>query len=54
MDRTYLMRSSDPNMAADEIALGYKRLLRVGRGCRDMKSALDLRPVYHRKEERIR
>ncbi|MDA8330776.1 MAG: hypothetical protein M0027_06135 [Candidatus Dormibacteraeota bacterium] len=41
-------------MTADEIAVGYKQLLQVGRGWRDMKTTLDLRPVYHRKEERIR
>ncbi|MCX5233527.1 hypothetical protein [Streptomyces sp. NBC_00233] len=36
------------------IALGYKQLLEVERGWRDMKQVLDLRPVYHRLEERIR
>ena len=41
-------------MSADDIAAGYKQLLEVERGWRDMKSVLDLRPVYHRLEERIR
>ncbi len=41
-------------MPAEDIALGYKQLLEVERGWRDMKSILDLRPVYHRLEERIR
>ncbi len=54
LDGKYLVRSSDPDMSADEIALGYKQLLQVDRGWRDMKTTLDLRPVYHRKEERIR
>jgi hypothetical protein len=36
------------------VALGYKQLLEVERGWRDMKSTLDLRPVYHRLEQRIR
>ncbi|MHB1527532.1 MAG: IS1634 family transposase, partial [Candidatus Dormibacteria bacterium] len=54
LDGKYLVRSSDPDMTADEIALGYKQLLQVERGWRDMKTTLDLRPVYHRKEERIR
>ena len=54
LDGKYLARSSDPTMTADEIALGYKQLLQVERGWRDMKTTLDLRPVYHRKEERIR
>jgi hypothetical protein len=53
-DGKYLLRSSDPKMTAADIALGYKQLLEVERGWRDMKSVLDLRPVYHRLEERIR
>ncbi|MDF1598153.1 MAG: transposase, partial [Acidimicrobiia bacterium] len=36
------------------VALGYKQLLEVERGWRDMKSTLELRPVYHRLEGRIR
>jgi hypothetical protein len=50
----FLLRSSDPTLTAEEIALGYKQLLQVERGWRDMKTTLELRPVYHRKEERIR
>ena len=53
-DGKYVLRSSDPKMTAEDIALGYKQLLEVERGWRDMKSILDLRPVYHRLEERIR
>jgi len=34
--------------------VGYKQLLQVERGWRSMKTTLDLRPVYHRLEERIR
>jgi len=48
------LRSSDPSLTAEEIALGYKQLLQVERGWRDMKTTLELRPAYHRKEERIR
>jgi hypothetical protein len=54
LDGKYLLRSSDPQLSAEDIALGYKQLLVVERGWRDMKQVLDLRPVYHRKEERIR
>lgn len=54
LDGKYLLRSSDPNLSAEDIALGYKQLLEVERGWRDMKQILDLRPVYHRLEERIR
>jgi hypothetical protein len=54
LDGKYLLRSSDPKLSAEDIAVGYKQLLEVERGWRDMKSVLDLRPVYHRLEDRIR
>jgi hypothetical protein len=54
LDGKYLLRTSDPAMSAEDIALGYKQLLEVERGWKDMKQVIDLRPVYHRKEERIR
>jgi transposase len=54
LDDKYLLRTSDPKMTAEDIALGYKQLLEVERGWRDMKQVIDLRPVYHRKEERMR
>ena len=54
LDGKYLLRTSDPAMTAEDIALGYKQLLEVERGGRDLKQVIDLRPVYHRKEERIR
>ena len=54
LDGKYLLRSSDPTLSAEDIALGYKQLLEVERGWRDMKQVLDLRPVYHRREDRIR
>ena len=54
LDGKYLLRSSDPKLSAEDIALGYKQLLEVERGWRDLKTTLDLRPVYHRREDRIR
>jgi transposase len=54
LDGKFLLRSSDPTLSAEDIALGYKQLLEVERGWRDMKSTLDLRPVYHHLERRIR
>ena len=54
LDGKYLLRTSDPKLTSEDIALGYKQLLEVERGWRDMKQVIDLRPVYHRKEERIR
>ncbi len=54
LDGKYLLRCSDPDLSAEDIALGYKQLLEVERGWRDMKQVIDLRPVYHRREDRIR
>jgi Transposase DDE domain len=54
LDGKFLLRTSDPTLSAEDVALGYKQLLEVERGWRDMKTTLDLRPVYHRKEQRIR
>jgi hypothetical protein len=54
LDGKYLLRSSDPSLSAADIALGYKQLWQIERGWRDMKQVIDLRPVYHRREDRIR
>ena len=54
LDGKYLLRCSDPHMTTEDIALGYKQLLEVERGWRDIKQVIDLRPVYHRREDRIR
>jgi hypothetical protein len=54
LDGKYLLRSSDPHLSAEDIGRGYKQLLAVERGWRDMKQIIDLRPVYHRREDRIR
>ena len=54
LDGKYLLRTSDPHLSTEDIALGYKQLLEVERGWRDMKQVLDLRPVFHRLEDRIR
>jgi len=54
LDGKFLLRTSDPTLSAEDIALGYKQLLEVERGWRDMKSTLELRPVFHRLEHRIR
>jgi len=54
LDGKFLLRSSDPKLSAEDIALGYKQLLAVERGWRDMKQIIDLRPIYHRREDRIR
>ncbi|MCI0688094.1 MAG: transposase [Sporichthyaceae bacterium] len=53
-DGKYLLRTSDETLSAADIAQGYKGLYEAERGWRDLKSTIDLRPVYHRREDRIR
>jgi transposase len=54
LDGKYLLATSDPDLSAEDVALGYKNLLEAERGFRDLKSHLLLRPVFHRLEHRIR
>ncbi len=54
LDGKYLLSTSDPDLSAEDVALGYKNLLEAERGFRDLKSTLELRPVFHRVEPRIR
>ena len=54
LDGKFLLRTSDPTLSVKDIAVGYKQLLQVERGWRDLKLHLDLRPVFHRREDRIR
>jgi hypothetical protein len=43
LDGKYLLSTSDPDLSADDVALGYKNLLEAERGFRDLKSTLELR-----------
>src|SRR6266542_493519 len=54
LDGKYLLATSDPDLSAEDVALGYKNLLEAERGFRDLKSQLLPRPVFHRLEHRIR
>jgi transposase len=54
LDGKFLLSTSDPDFSAEDVALGYKNLLEAERGFRDLKTTLELRPVFHRLEHRIR
>ena len=45
-DGIYVLKT-DTDLPAAEIALAYKKLWKIERGFRDLKSELGLRPVYH-------
>ena len=53
VDGKFLLRTSDESLSAADIAEGYKALYEAERGFRDLKTTIDLRPVYHHKEQRI-
>jgi hypothetical protein len=54
LDGKFLLSTSDPDLSAEDVALGYKSLLEAERGFRDLKTTIELRPVFHRLEHRIR
>jgi len=54
LDGKFLLSTSDPDITAEDVALGYKNLLEAERSFRDLKGILRLRPVFHRLEQRIR
>jgi hypothetical protein len=54
LDGKFLLSTSDPDLSAADIALGYKNLLEAERAFRDLKTTLELRPIWHRLEHRIR
>jgi len=53
LDGKYIISTSDDTLTPEDVALGYKQLMEVERAFRTLKTTLDLRPVYHRKDERI-
>ena len=54
LDGKFLLSTSDPDLTPEDVALAYKNLLEAERGFRDLKTTLELRPVFHRLEHRIR
>jgi hypothetical protein len=54
LDGKWLLRTSDVTLTPEDLAAAYKQLTAVEAGWRDLKSSLGLRPVHHRREDRIR
>jgi len=52
-DGKYVLRTNC-QLDTDQVAVAYKDLWRVERAFREIKSSLDLRPVYHWKDSRVR
>jgi len=54
LDGKFLLSCTDDNLPAADAARLFKGLLDVERGFRDLKSVLEVRPVYHRRQDRIK
>lgn len=54
IDGMLLLETTDQTSSAEEVVKRYKELAEIERGWRALKSTLELRPVYHWTEERIR
>jgi transposase len=52
-DGKWVITSNDDTLTAEDLALGYKQLLRVEQCWRQMKSGLRMRPVFHHQPWRI-
>ena len=52
-DGKWVITSNDDTLTAEDLALGYKQLLRVEQCWRQMKSGLGMRPVFHYRPWRI-
>ena len=53
-DGKYVLLTKEMRMDASELALQYKNLFRVERAFRSLKNRIELRPLYHFKEYRVR
>jgi len=54
LDGKFLVSTSSMKMDAADVVAGYKQLWAIERVFKDMKNTLDIRPVYHRLDDRIR
>lgn len=52
-DGKWVITSNDDTLTAEDLALGYKQLMRVEECWRTLKSGLKMRPVFHRRPWRI-
>jgi transposase len=54
LDGKYIIKTSDDTLSLSDMVLGYKQLQDIEHGFKTLKSELGLRPMYHRKSDRIR
>ena len=54
MDGKLLLVTNAANLTPDDVITRYKSLADIERGFRELKSEIEIRPVYHRLLDRIR
>jgi hypothetical protein len=56
LDGIYVLRTSvpEPELAAPDVVRAYKQLKEVERAFRTLKGPLELRPIHHRLEDRVK
>jgi len=52
-DGKFVVYSNDDTLSAEDLALGYKQLMRVEQAWRTLKNSIRMRPVYHWAPHRI-
>jgi len=52
-DGKFVVYSNDDTLSAEDLALGYKQLMRVEQSWRTLKSSISMRPVFHWVPHRI-
>lgn len=53
-DGLWVIHTNDEELSAEDLALAYKQLVRVEETWKTMKSVIEIRPVFHRTEGRIK
>lgn len=53
LDGKFVVHSNDDTLSAEDLALGYKQLMRVEHAWRTLKTGLEMRPVHHHAVHRI-
>jgi transposase len=49
----YILKTDDADITAVEAVAAYKELATVESGFRDLKDVIDMRPVYHKRDDRV-
>ncbi len=49
----YVIQTEEPNLSAVEAVQLYKELCEVERAFANLKDFIELRPIYHRKDDRV-